>query len=94
MAIKKGEDLKTQTLADYYKTIGATDYAVKDKSIHFRKGEIYLGFIIRSTDNKELAIVDKDDNLVDSAWELPLVLDGKHGADWLGVPSKMNWKTK
>jgi len=47
MAIAKGADLKTVTLMDYIIDIKATAYAVKDKSIHFQAGEIYLGFINR-----------------------------------------------
>lgn len=84
MAIKKGDSLKSMILADYFNIVQATEYAVKDKSIHFRNGENYLGYIIRSTNNQK----------VDIDWNQPVLLDGKHGADWLGVTPQMEWKTK
>jgi hypothetical protein len=81
MAIAKGADLKTTTLMDYIIDIKATSYGVKDKSIHFQAGEIYLGFINRSTENKKIA-VSLDQNIL---------LDGKYGADWLCGPSEIEW---
>ncbi len=84
MAIKKGDSLKSMILADYFNIVQATEYAVKDKSIHFKNGDNYLGYIIRSSSNQK----------VDVDWNQPVLLDGAHGADWLGVTPKMEWKTK
>ena len=84
MAIKKGDSLKSMVLADYYNLIDATEYAVKEKSIHFRKADVYLGYIIRSSNNQKVEV----------DWNQPVLLEGKHGADWLGVTPKMDWKTK
>jgi len=82
MAIAKGADLKTVTLMDYIIDIKATAYAVKDKSIHFQAGEIYLGFINRSAENKK----------VDVDLSQTILLDGKYGVDWLcGPGEKMEW---
>ena len=96
MAIKKGDSLKSTILADYYNLIAANQYDFRPKSIHFSqvefddKGEpiessrIYLGYIIRSSKNQEIEV----------DWNQPVLLEGAHGADWLGVSPKMEWKTK
>ena len=82
MAIAKGDSLKSVTLMDYFNTIKATAYAVKDKSIHFQgEGDVYLGYIIRSSKNQGTTV---DMNQ-------PILLDGKYGMDWLGVPADMVW---
>ena len=81
MAIAKGEDLHTTTLMDYIIDLKATSYAVKPKSIHFKQGDIYLGFINRSNENKKIA-VDLNQSIL---------LDGKYGADWLCAPGEMEW---
>jgi hypothetical protein len=82
MAIAKGDSLKSITLKDYFNSIKATAYAVKDKSIHFQgEGDVYLGYIIRSSKNQG----------TDIDMSQPVLLDGKHGMDWLGVQAEMTW---
>lgn len=96
MAIKKGDSLKSMILADYFNIVQANQYDAKPKSVHFRKvefdengevipgTEVYLGYIIRSSKNQETEV----------DWNQPVLLDGAHGADWLGVSPSMDWKTK
>jgi hypothetical protein len=82
MAIAKGDSLKSVTLLDYFNSIKATAYAVKDKSIHFQgENDVYLGYIIRSTKNQT-----KDIDM-----SQPVLLDGKYGMDWVGVQADMTW---
>ena len=82
MAIAKGDSLKSVTLLDYFNSIKATAYAVKDKSIHFQgENDVYLGYIIRSTKNQT-----KDLDM-----SQPVLLDGKYGMDWVGVQADMTW---
>jgi hypothetical protein len=82
MAIAKGDSLKSVTLLDYFNSIKATAYAVKDKSIHFQgENDVYLGYIIRSTKNQS--------NDIDMSQ--PVLLDGKYGMDWVGVQADMTW---
>ena len=82
MAIAKGDSLQSITLLDYFNSIKATAYAVKDKSIHFQgENEVYLGYIIRSTKNQN----------EDIDMSQPVLLDGKYGMDWVGVHADMTW---
>jgi hypothetical protein len=86
MAIKKGEDLDTTTFGQYFKKVGATEFGIKEKSMHFFKEEIYLGFINRSNKNKKLNLDEMTDEQI---FELPILLEGMHGADWFATPPDM-----
>ena len=86
MAIKKGEDLNTSTFGQYFKKVGATEFGIKDKSMHFFNGEIYLGFINRSDKNKKLNLDEMSDAQI---FELPILLEGKYGADWFATAPDM-----
>ncbi len=83
MAIAKGDSLKSISLADYINQIGATHISAKPKSVHFKKGDEYLGYINRSTKNqgREIAMTD------------PILLDGKYEKDWLGSTPDLKWVT-
>ena len=83
MAIAKGDSLKSISLTDYINQIGATHISTKPKSVHFKKGDEYLGYINRSTKNqgREISMTD------------PILLDGKHEKDWLGSTPDLNWVT-
>lgn len=81
MAISKGESLKSMSVGEYINSIGATQLAIKPKSVHFKKGEEYLGYVNRSSKNQ-----GQDLKMTD-----PVLIDGKYGKDWIGVPPNMEW---
>ena len=81
MAIAKADSLKSVTLKEYFQTIKATHLSVVAKSIHFKRDEEYLGYILRSQKNQESEV----------SMDSPVLLDGKHGKDWVGSTPSLNW---
>ena len=84
MAIAKGDSLKSITLRDYMKSVGAAEYALSNsKSVVLLRdaGEVYLGYVMRSKTHK-LGDVSLNDNIL---------LDGAHGKDWLSGPMNHKW---
>jgi hypothetical protein len=82
MAIAKADSLESVTLREYMNSVKAEFYSATEKSVHFSdKDQNYLGYVIRSTKNR-LTVISLDQ---------PILLDGKHGKDWLGVPSNLTW---